>query len=201
MVCSCPRTVTNSSVVVRIRCSLRLSSTSNWSATPETCSASHLSHCWHMLFSRPSSPPSVGVLCALLLSGGSGYCSGSFLGCLGPYPGARTCSLPKFGKTCSLPKPSKACSLPRSGCLRSPRSMQPSVLPVPVFPRLLESVPLPVAEFLRPLEPVPLPVALDPALVRVVPMSRPVLPQPPPPWFPGGSSIQSSLVPVLASAL
>ena len=38
---------------------------------------------------------------------------------------------------------------------------------------------MPVAEFLRPLETVLSPAALDSALVRVVPMSRPVLRQPP----------------------
>ena len=70
----------------------------------------------------------------------------------------------------------------RSARSMLPRSVWPSVLPVPVFPPLLETVPSPVAEFSRPLEPVPSPVAPDPALVRVVPMSQSVLPPQPPPW-------------------
>ena len=124
-----------------------------------------------------------------------------FRGCLGPSPGAMTCSFPKSRKTCSLLKPGKHVLCPSLVVRLSPRSVRPSVLPVHGFPRLLKSVPLLVAEFLRLLELVSSPIAPDSALVYVVPMSRPVLPQPPPPWFPGGSSIQSSLVPVLASAL
>ena len=79
-----------------------------------------------------------------------------------------------------------------------PRSVRPLVLPVPPIPRFLESVPLPVAEFRRPMEPVPSPVAPDATLLRVFPMSRPVLPPQPhrPRWFPDGSSVQRLAVPV-----
>ena len=109
-------------------------------------------------------------------------------------------SLERLARYQSLARPVFFQSPARSGQLL-PRSVRSSVLLVLGFPRLLESVPSPVAEFLRPLEPVPLPVALDSALVRVVPISRLVLAQPPPPWFLGESSIRSSMVPVLASAL
>ena len=97
--------------------------------------------------------------------------------------------------------PAKPVLCPSPVVQLSPRFVQPSVLPIPLFPQLLESVPSPVAEFLRPFETIPSPFAPNSALVRVVPTSRPVLPHPPPPWFPNGSSIRSPLVLVLASAL
>ena len=81
-----------------------------------------------------------------------------------------------------------------------PRSVLPLVLPVPVFPRQLESVLSPVAEFLRQLEPVLSRAAPDHASLRVIPMSRLVLPQPPLLWSPGGFFVRSPPVLSLACA-
>ena len=100
---------------------------------------------------------------------------------------------------CQSPEKLVLCPSPVGQLL--PPSVWPSVLPIPLLPQPFESVPSPVAEILRPLEPVLSPAAPDSALVCVALMSRPVLRQPPSPWFPSGSSVRSPRVPVLASTL
>ena len=100
---------------------------------------------------------------------------------------------------CQSPEKLVLCPSPVGQLL--PPSVWPSVLPIPLLPQPFESVPSPVAEILRPLEPVLSPAAPDSALVCVALMSRPVLRQPPSPWFPSGSSVRNPRVPVLASTL
>ena len=90
ILCIWARTFSSSSVVVCMSCPLLLCSSSNRSATPETCSPSHLSHYWHVPCSSPCSPPSVGMLCASSFSGNSCCCSN----CLGLRLGEDTLYLP-----------------------------------------------------------------------------------------------------------
>ena len=95
----CVQSTTNCWVVVRVRCSLRFSSSYIWSATPDTCFESHLNHCCLVLLSSPLS----GFLCSLLFLNSDCF-SDSFSGCVAVFFGSDTGSSAAFisGINCCL---------------------------------------------------------------------------------------------------